>query len=133
MLYQIHISILLSLIASTSAYWIQFNDESRCASKETQRSWSGSTSRGFQARFSKIASSAFVMNTGTSDDNIVVAFILRKTVIPKVPLHESKMDVLELKTKILEPNISHSMLFEPLIRRGLRRFRRMSLGISMVE
>lgn len=61
-------------MASASAYWIQFNAESRCASKETLRSWSGSTSRGCQARFPRKASSAFVTNTGTSDDNTVVVF-----------------------------------------------------------
>ncbi|KAK6603477.1 hypothetical protein H4I96_06245 [Botrytis cinerea] len=74
MLYQIHIPVLLSLMASASAYWIQFNAESRCASEETLRSWSGSTSRGCQARFPRKASSAFVTNTGTSDDNTVVVF-----------------------------------------------------------
>ncbi|KAJ8067936.1 hypothetical protein OCU04_003518 [Sclerotinia nivalis] len=74
MLYQIHIPVLFSLITSVSAYWIQFNSEPRCSSKEVLRSWSGSTSRGCQAQFSKSANSALVTNIGTSDDNTVVVF-----------------------------------------------------------
>lgn len=74
MLYQIHIPILLSLIASASAYWIQFNAEPRCTNKEILRSWNGSPSRGCQARFSKTANSALVTNMGSSDDNTVVVF-----------------------------------------------------------
>ncbi|KAI9642544.1 hypothetical protein NHQ30_009349 [Ciborinia camelliae] len=86
MLYQVKPLVLLSLIAPSSAYWIKFNSEPKCAGKEILQSWNGSPSRGCQARLSRLsktAHSAYVINTGTTDDNTVVVFYSSKDCNPE--------------------------------------------------
>ncbi|TGO54216.1 hypothetical protein BOTNAR_0274g00100 [Botryotinia narcissicola] len=101
MLYQFYIPVLLSLMTSASAYWIQFNAESKCASKETLRSWSGSTNRGCQARFSKTANSVFVMNTGTSDDNTVVVLYSSQDCNPESAIARVESGCVEIESENL--------------------------------
>ncbi|APA15746.1 hypothetical protein SS1G_09420 [Sclerotinia sclerotiorum 1980 UF-70] len=86
MLYQIYIPVLFSLITSVSAYWIQFYSEPRCGSKEIIHSWSGSTRRGCQTRFSKSTNSALVTNIGTSDGNTVVVFYTSQDCNPETAI-----------------------------------------------
>ncbi|QSZ32261.1 hypothetical protein DSL72_001835 [Monilinia vaccinii-corymbosi] len=65
---------LLSCIASSSAYWVKFYAEPKCRSAEISGAWRGTPSRGCQARIAQPASSAWVTNMGSSDDNTVVVF-----------------------------------------------------------
>ncbi|ESZ99479.1 hypothetical protein SBOR_0142 [Sclerotinia borealis F-4128] len=98
----VHIPVLLALIASSSAYWIQFNSEPRCASKEILHTWNGTPNQGCQARIARTAYSAFITNTGTSDDNTVVVFYSTPDCNPESAITRVENGCVKIESENLE-------------------------------
>ncbi|PQE13527.1 hypothetical protein CJF32_00005436 [Rutstroemia sp. NJR-2017a WRK4] len=66
--------VLLSLISSSTAFWIQFHSDAKCTGDSLIRSHISHANQACQTRSASKATSAFVTNTGSSDDNTVVVF-----------------------------------------------------------
>ncbi|KAM3068417.1 hypothetical protein ACMFMG_009554 [Clarireedia jacksonii] len=77
---------LLSLVSSSTAYWIKFHSGSKCTGDSLLRSHISSTNQACQTRSASKAISAFVTNTGSSDDNAVVVFYASKNCDPKTAI-----------------------------------------------
>lgn len=101
MLCQVYLVAWLSFVASSSAYWVHFNSKPRCAAKEAIRRWTGTSSRGCQARIPPAASSAFVLNVGTSDDNTVVVFYSSQDCDPESAIARVESGCAEIENAIL--------------------------------